>query len=91
MRVGVEGREQRVEIFRRRTGVGDKLERLPQGLIGGEAVNQNLGDLPARNDGDGSRSAIDQVNEPCESLERADVRYQFVIEMASLAAPVVAD
>ena len=30
---------------------------------------------------------MDQINEAFERLERADVRYRFVIDMASLPAP----
>ena len=33
---------------------------------------------------------MDRINEAFERMERADVRYRFVIDMASLAAPKAA-
>jgi hypothetical protein len=49
-RVGSELTEQRVEVVRCWTGLGDKFERLARRLVGAEAVDQHLCDLAARYD-----------------------------------------
>ena len=50
LRVRIEASEQSVEVAGRRTGLGDKFERLARCLVGAEAVDQHLCDLAARDD-----------------------------------------
>ncbi|MBF7729117.1 NAD(P)-dependent alcohol dehydrogenase [Pseudomonas sp. N040] len=58
-------------------------------LIGGIEQTQEMLDFCARKNilPDCEMIGMEQINEAFERLERADVRYRFVIDMASLAAP----
>jgi uncharacterized zinc-type alcohol dehydrogenase-like protein len=58
-------------------------------LIGGIAQTQELLDFCARKNiaPECEMIRIDQINEAFERMERSDVRYRFVIDMASLPAP----
>ncbi|MCH2241561.1 MAG: NAD(P)-dependent alcohol dehydrogenase [Aquabacterium sp.] len=62
--------------------------RLAGSLIGGIAETQELLDFCARKGvlPDVEIIPIDRINEAWERMERADVRYRFVIDMASLPA-----
>jgi len=62
--------------------------RLAGSLIGGIAQTQELLDFCARKGvlPDVEIIPIDRINEAWERMERADVRYRFVIDMASLPA-----
>ena len=54
--------------------------------IGGIAQTQELLDFCARNKPECEMIRMDQINEAFKRMERADVSYRFVIEMASLRA-----
>ena len=57
--------------------------------IGGIDETQEMLDFCAKKNilPDCEMIRMDQINEAFERLERADVRYRFVIDMASLSAP----
>ncbi len=61
--------------------------RLTGSLIGGIAQTQEMLDFCARKNilPDCEMIRIDEINEAFERMERSDVRYRFVIDMASLA------
>jgi len=61
--------------------------RIAGSLIGGIAETQELLDFCARKDihPDCEMIRMDEINHAFERMERADVRYRFVIDMASLA------
>ncbi|WP_297489564.1 NAD(P)-dependent alcohol dehydrogenase [Acidocella sp.] len=63
--------------------------RIAGSLIGGIAETQEMLDFCARKNihPDVEMIRMDQINEAFERMERADVRYRFVIDMASLPAP----
>lgn len=63
--------------------------RLAGSPIGGIRQTQEMLDFCARKNvlPDCEMIRMDQVNEAFERMERADVRYRFVIDMASLQAP----
>lgn len=63
--------------------------RIAGSLIGGVRETQELLDFCAKKNilPDCELIGIEHVNEAFERLERADVRYRFVIDMASLSAP----
>lgn len=65
-------------IFRRR--------RLAGSLIGGIAETQEMLDFCARHGltSDIEMIGMDQINEAYEQMLRSDVKYRFVIDMASL-------
>ncbi|XHO07984.1 hypothetical protein ACEQUB_p01231 (plasmid) [Ralstonia syzygii] len=58
-------------------------------LIGGIRETQEMLDFCAEKNilPDCGMIRMDQINEAFERMERADVRYRFVIDMASLAQP----
>ncbi|MGE4432186.1 MAG: NAD(P)-dependent alcohol dehydrogenase [Sphingobium sp.] len=58
-------------------------------LVGGIAETQELLDFCARKNvlPDVEMIRMDQINDAFERMERSDVRYRFVIDMASLEAP----
>ena len=60
--------------------------RIAGSVIGGIAETQELFDFCARKNilPDCEMIAIDQINAAFTRMERADVRYRFVIDMASL-------
>jgi uncharacterized zinc-type alcohol dehydrogenase-like protein len=62
--------------------------RIAGSLIGGIAETQEMLDFCARKNilPDVEMIRMDQINEAFERMERADVRYRFVIDMASLPA-----
>lgn len=62
--------------------------RIAGSLIGGIAETQEMLDFCARQNilPDCEMIRMDQINEAFERMERADVRYRFVIDMASLPA-----
>ena len=64
--------------------------RIAGSLIGGIAETQELLDFCARMDihPDCEMIRMDQINHAFERMERADVRYRFVIDMATLQDPV---
>ena len=45
LRIRIESAEQRIEVDRRGAGCGDEFKGFAQGVIGGEAVDEDLGDL----------------------------------------------
>jgi uncharacterized zinc-type alcohol dehydrogenase-like protein len=57
--------------------------------IGGIRETQEMLDFCAKKDilPECEMIRIDQINEAYERMERADVRYRFVIDMASLPGP----
>jgi uncharacterized zinc-type alcohol dehydrogenase-like protein len=63
--------------------------RIAGSLIGGIAETQEMLDFCARKNihPEVEMIRIAQINEAFERMERADVRYRFVIDMASLAEP----
>ena len=63
--------------------------RLAGSLIGGIAQTQEMLDFCARKNilPDCEMIRMDEINEAFERMERADVRYRFVIDMASLPDP----
>ncbi|MCJ2184455.1 NAD(P)-dependent alcohol dehydrogenase [Novosphingobium sp. 1949] len=63
--------------------------RIAGSLIGGIAETQEMLDFCAEHKvlPDVEMIAIDQINEAYDRLDRSDVRYRFVIDMATLAAP----
>ncbi len=63
--------------------------RIAGSLIGGIAQTQEMLDFCAKKGilPDCEMIRMDQINEAFERMERADVRYRFVIDMASLPAP----
>ncbi|MBP2315721.1 NAD(P)-dependent alcohol dehydrogenase [Azospirillum soli] len=63
--------------------------RVAGSLIGGIAETQEMLDFCARKGivPEVEMIRMEQINEAFERLERADVRYRFVIDMASLPAP----
>lgn len=63
--------------------------RIAGSLIGGIAETQELLDFCARMDihPDCEMIRMDQINHAFERMERADVRYRFVIDMATLQDP----
>jgi uncharacterized zinc-type alcohol dehydrogenase-like protein len=63
--------------------------RLSGSLIGGIAQTQEMLDFCARKNilPECEMIRMDQINEAFERMERADVRYRFVIDMASLPVP----
>ena len=62
--------------------------RVAGSLIGGIAETQEMLDFCARKGivPEVEMIRMDQINEAFDRLERADVRYRFVIDMASLPA-----
>lgn len=66
--------------------------RLAGSLIGGIAETQEMLDFCARKNilPDCEMIRMDQINEAFERMERSDVRYRFVIDMASLPDPASA-
>jgi len=64
--------------------------RVAGSLIGGIRETQEMLDFCAKKNilPDCEMIRMEQINEAFERLERADVRYRFVIDMASLPAPV---
>ncbi len=64
--------------------------RVAASPIGGIRETQALLDFCAKKNilPDCEMIRMDQINEAFERMERADVRYRFVVDMASLAAPV---
>ena len=63
--------------------------RIAGSPIGGILETQELLDFCARKNvlPDCEMIRMDQINEAWERMERADVRYRFVIDMASLGMP----
>ena len=63
--------------------------RIAGSLIGGIAETQEMLDFCAEHDvlPDVETIRMDQINDAFDRLDRGDVRYRFVIDMASLAAP----
>lgn len=63
--------------------------RVAGSLIGGIAETQEMLDFCARKDilPECEMIRMDQINEAFERMERSDVHYRFVIDMASLAQP----
>ncbi|KFX78574.1 hypothetical protein KR99_26070 [Ralstonia solanacearum] len=63
--------------------------RLAGSLIGGIRETQEMLDFCAEKNilPDCEMIRMDQINEAFERMERADVRYRFVIDMASLGQP----
>lgn len=63
--------------------------RMAGSPIGGIAQTQELLDFCARKNilPECEMIRIDQINEAFERMERADVRYRFAIDMASLSDP----
>ena len=66
--------------------------RIAGSPIGGIAETQEMLDFCAKRNilPDCEMIRMDRINEAFERMERADVRYRFVIDMASLAAPKAA-
>jgi uncharacterized zinc-type alcohol dehydrogenase-like protein len=64
--------------------------RIAGSPIGGIRETQELLDFCARRNilPECETIRMDEINEAFERMERADVRYRFVIDMASLAKPV---
>ncbi len=63
--------------------------RIAGSLIGGIKETQDMLDFCAQHDvlPDVEMIRMDQINEAFDRLDRSDVRYRFVIDMASLEAP----
>ncbi|MCW2484055.1 NAD(P)-dependent alcohol dehydrogenase, partial [Candidatus Symbiopectobacterium sp. NZEC135] len=63
--------------------------RIAGSLIGGIRETQEMLDFCAKKQilPDCEMIRMDQINEAFDRMERADVRYRFVIDMASLPAP----
>jgi uncharacterized zinc-type alcohol dehydrogenase-like protein len=63
--------------------------RVAGSLIGGIAETQEMLDFCARKNilPECEMIRMDQIGEAFERMERSDVRYRFVIDMASLPAP----
>ncbi len=66
--------------------------RIAGSLIGGIAETQEMLDFCARNDvlPEVEMIRMDQINEAFDRMEKSDVRYRFVIDMASLEKPEAA-
>jgi uncharacterized zinc-type alcohol dehydrogenase-like protein len=66
--------------------------RIAGSLIGGIAQTQELLDFCAKKNilPDCEMIRMDQINEAFERMQRSDVRYRFVIDMASLSPPAAA-